>query len=304
MRKILSLVIVVLILTSCQKKVKLELNLTKNETYLQKFTSDIMMTETVNGQPVDINMTVGGTLSFKVLEIHDSIYNMEVKYKNITMKMNMHGQNVEFNSEKKDSNDIFSTIMGYMTGKSFYMDLSKNWKIKEVRGTDSIFAGIFDLFPSIPEDKKQQIKEQMKQSFGEKTFKGNIQMTATTFPDTKIGKGDKWKTSSILESSMTSNIETEFELKDITDSCFVIIGSSKLKTIDKGDGFGFGKLKIKYNMTGTLISEIKIDKKTGWIVTGKVNQEMSGDAKVMDSPEYPGGMNIPMKMKNVMSVTH
>ena len=304
MKKILNLVIVILIITSCQKqKVKLELNLIKNETYLQKFNSDMMITETVNGQPMDIKMTIGGTMSYKVINILDSIYNMDVTYKVLFLKMNLQGRDIEYSSEKKDTNDIFSNILGLLKDKSINMNISKAGRIKDLKGIDSLFSGIFEMFPNLPEDKKQQIKEQMKQSFGEKSFKGNLQMTTSIFPETTVSIGDKWKINSVLESTMKANLETTYELKDIKDSCYIITGTSTLNTNKNGKDFEMSDMKIKYDFNGTIVSELKIDKKTGWIIEGKVNQEMSGNAKVVDSEKTPGGMNIPMKMKNVMTFT-
>ncbi|WP_449435599.1 DUF6263 family protein [Pedobacter steynii] len=35
-------------------------------------------------------------------------------------------------------------------------------------------------------------------------------------------------------------------------------------------------LPIKYNLAGTMNSLVKIDKKTGWIVEGKISQSIKG----------------------------
>ena len=56
-------------------------------------------------------------------------------------------------------------------------------------------------------------------------------------------------------------------------------------------------------MTGTMTSEIKINRKTGWVIESKTSQTIQGTAQIKDNPQMPGGMSIPMTMNNEMTVT-
>ena len=62
-------------------------------------------------------------------------------------------------------------------------------------------------------------------------------------------------------------------------------------------------MPLKYNMSGTMSSEIKVNRKSGWVIESKINQIIKGTAEVKDNPKIPGGMIIPMTMSNEMTIT-
>ena len=62
-------------------------------------------------------------------------------------------------------------------------------------------------------------------------------------------------------------------------------------------------MPLKYDMAGTMTSDIKIDKKTGWTMSAKISQSIKGNAYVKDNPQMPGGMTIPMTISNDMTIT-
>ena len=57
-------------------------------------------------------------------------------------------------------------------------------------------------------------------------------------------------------------------------------------------------MKTKYDLSGTMDADIRIDRKTGWIMDAKFIQQITGEAEIQDSPQMPGGISIPMKINN------
>jgi hypothetical protein len=56
-------------------------------------------------------------------------------------------------------------------------------------------------------------------------------------------------------------------------------------------------------MSGKMTSEIKINRKSGWVIESKINQTIKGTTQIKDNPKMPGGMTIPMTMINEMTIT-
>ena len=184
MKKILVLVIAVVLLASCEaQKETIELNLNKGETYYQKMVVNTLINQNINGQEVKINMSIIGKMSYKVIDIVTSIYDIEVKFKSLSMIMKLPNGDMEFSSDKNDNNDIFSRILGLMKDKSFYIKMTKTGKINEVKGIENLFTEIFESFPNLTEAQKLQIRKQIEKSYGEKAFKRNFEMTSAIFPD-------------------------------------------------------------------------------------------------------------------------
>lgn len=304
MKRILNLVLAIILITSCQaQKEKLELNLTKGEIYTQKMTSNVSIIQTINGQQVNMNMSVNGKVTYKVTDIQNSIYSMEVRYESLSMKINMPNGVLEFSSEKNDEKDIFSSLLGIMKNKPFFIKMTKAGKINEVRNIDALFSNMFDKFPQLQEIQKQQIKSQLMQAYGEKAFKGNLEMCSAIFPDSLISKGDKWIVDTKLESGMSANMKTTYELKEVHDSYCIFSGTSKIETADKDAYIKSNGMPLKYDMSGTMTSEIKINRKSGWVIESKLNQTIKGIAQIKGNPQMPEGMSIPMTMNNEMIIT-
>jgi len=304
MKKILSLIIGFVLLTSCQaQKDKLELNLTKGEIYTQKMTSNVSILQTINGQQVNMKMSINAKMTYKVTDIQNTVYDMEVRYESLIMKMSLPNGVMEFSSENNDENDIFSTILGTMKNKPFLVKMTKTGKVNEVKNIESVFSNMFEKFPQISDVQKQQIKGQIMQAYGEKAFKGNIEMCSAIFTDSPVSKGDKWTINTQLESGMSAKMVTVYELKEVTDTYFQIFGNSKIETADKDAYIESNGMSLKYDMAGTMTSDIKIDKKTGWTMSALINQSIKGTAYVKDNPQIPGGMSIPMTMNNEMTIS-
>jgi len=62
-------------------------------------------------------------------------------------------------------------------------------------------------------------------------------------------------------------------------------------------------MPVKYDMVGTMTSDIKIDKETGWVSSANIDQSISGTAYIKDHPQMPGGLSIPMTMNNKMVIS-
>jgi len=62
-------------------------------------------------------------------------------------------------------------------------------------------------------------------------------------------------------------------------------------------------MKINYDISGTMTSEIKVDRKSGWIIKSTIDQKMDGTVKIK-SPQLPSEMEMPMSMTNHLTVTN
>jgi hypothetical protein len=287
---------------TAQKK-RLGLNLTKGQTYYQNMVANSTISQDVNGQKMIINASIFGTLAFNVTAIIDSIYSIDVQYEKLSMSMKMQNGSVDFNSEKNDVKDIFSTLLGALKNRPFYIKMNRVGKIKEVKNIDSIFINMFDKFPQLSEVQRQQIQGQLMQAYGEKAFKSSFEMVTAIFPDLPVQNGSTWVIKSQLESGMAANVVTTYELKESGEAYNMIIGNATIETADKDAYIQTNGMPLKYNLTGTMTSTIKIDKKTGWVIDSKTIQVMSGTAEIKDNPKMPGGMIIPMKSETEMTIT-
>jgi len=305
MKRIFTLILVSSILISCQgQKTDLALKLELGKEYKQVTSSKATIIQDINGQKINMVMTINGTLTFLVKINNENGYDMDARFEKLSMSMQLPQGTMEFNSEKNDVNDIFSTILGAMKNKSFGVIMSKAGKILEVRNVEALWETVINQFNQLNEMQKEQLKAQIMKAYGKDALKGNIEMVTAIYPGNAVNKGDKWTINTNLESGMSAKMTTNYEFTDLTPDFALIKGNSTIETADKNAYIESNGMPLKYDLNGTMLSEIKLDKITGWIIEAKITQEIKGDAYIKENPQMPNGMKIPMTMINEMLITN
>ena len=305
MKTIFTLILTVFVLTSCQtQNSDLSLKLEKGKEYKQITNSKATIIQEVNGQKMNMVMTIKGTMTFLVKDITENGYNMDAKFEELSMSMQMPQGLMEFSSEKNDANDIFSTILGAMKDKAFGITMSKTGKITDVKNVEALWSTAINTFDQLPEMQKEQIKAQIMKAYGGEALKGNIEMVTAIYPDSPANRGDKWTINTKLESGMSANMTTDYEFAELTSEYALIKGKSTIVTADKDAYIESNGMPMKYDLTGSMDSEIKVDKNTGLIIEATINQKIEGDTYIKENSQLPNGMKIPMTMINDMVITN
>ncbi len=305
MKKISILTLFISILTfGFSQKENLEFKLTKGQIYNQNMNCNMTVSQKVNDQNIDIDMSIKGNITYNVTDIKDNNFHIDVQYNSLSMTMNMPTGPVEFSSTKKGDDDMMSNVFKALTKKPFIIIMSKAGKVIEVKNIDKAFDEILDSFSQLNRQQKKQIKDQLAQSFGEKSFKNNLEMSSAIFPDHFVSLGEKWVISSKLESGMSADIETTYELAEVNETSYVITGISIIKSISNTEyQLSSNGMEMKYDLKGDMTSRIKIHKNSGWTIESTIVQNIEGITFIKPSEKMPEGMKIPMKMTNEMTLS-
>lgn len=305
MRKIFNLFFASIILISCHaQETELRLNLEKGKEYKQISDSKVTITQNFNGQKIDMETTIKGSISYFVKVVNENNYEMEARYDSLSMSLKLPQGLIKFSSEKNDDQDIFSMVLTEMKNYPLQITMTKSGKVTEVGNIELLFESIFGKFPKIPEDQKAPIRAQMMRAYGEEAFKGNIEMVTAIYPDKSVAKGDSWEIKTKLESGMAADMTTTYKFIENHADYNLIVGNSEIVTADKEAYLETNGMPTKYDLTGVMSSEIKVDKVSGWIIDAKINQDIYGDVYIKGNPQLPEGMKIPMTMKNDMTFSN
>ncbi len=300
---ILTLFVTILTFGFSQKE-NLEFKLTKGQIYNQNMNCNMTVSQKVNDQNIDIDMSIKGNITYNVTDIKDNNFHIDVQYNSLSMTMDMPNGPIEFSSAKKGDDDVMSNVFKALTKKPFVIVMSKAGKVIEVKNIDKAFDEILDSFSQLNRQQKKQIKDQLAQSFGEKSFKNNLEMSSAIFPDHFVSLGEKWVISSKLESGMSADIETTYELAEVNETSYLITGISIIKSISNTEyQLSSNGMEMKYDLKGDMTSRIKIHKNSGWTIESTIEQNIEGITFIKPSEQMPEGMKIPMKMKNEMTLS-
>ena len=305
MKKNFSLILLSIVLTVCQaQETNLALNLEKGKEYRQVANSKVTLIQEFNGQKTNIGVTINGGALYRVTSVNPSDYDLDVKYESLSMMMELPQGKMEFSSDKKDESNILSQLLSKMTGHVFKVKMAKNGKVLEVKNVESLIESLFEDFSDIPENQLAQIKAQLINAYGTDAFKGNIEMVTAIFPDNPVNKGDHWTIKTNLKSGgMSAQMTTDYQLMELTSDYAMLRGNSIMETANNDTYIESNGMQMKYDMSGTMISEIKVDRTSGWIIEANLNQEIKGNTYIKENPQMPNGMKIPMTMINEMTMT-
>jgi hypothetical protein len=306
MRKILALVIATsLSIVICAQKYKLELTLKKGSTYTQSIVSKSTMVQTSNGKTTNVDLLTSGRVSFKVIGVSDSIYDLETRYESLSINTKAGSENsfMTLSSESKDQKDLLSSALGGATNRPFRVKMTTSGKVVYIQNLDSLLWTSLDDLTFDMGDVKQHMKAEIKRLFGDKTLKSNLEQSSAIFPDHTVAVGDKWTTHVTMDSGIAAKSVSTYELKGIEGDCYVISGTVKVNSENNGEYKEMYGMRIKSDVSGVSISTTKVQKKTGWIKEQSMTYDMLSSSKIKESPQFPNGMTTEIKMNMQMKIT-
>ncbi len=286
------------------KKTELRLNLEVGNTYTTKSVSVGTISQEMMGQNINIDMKITAEMSFRVIDESDEGYDLDGQYTSMVMEMKMPQMNMTFSSETPEAKDPLSGMLAKMTDKSFQLTLSRKGEVLDVKNLDVIMNSVLDaLGDNMPAAQKEQLQKQLGDNYGENAFRGNMGSMLTIFPAQPVEVGDSWKSSLNLESGMVLNVDITYTFKGEEGDYYLISGEGTMSTPDNGASIETDGMSMSFAMTGAMKSDLKVDKKTGWVMAGTAEQSINGKAKIGANDQMPDGMDIPMTIKTTTTFT-
>ena len=103
-----------------------------------------------------------------------------------------------------------------------------------------------------------------------------------------------------MEAIITSN----FSLIEVQRNSMVISGSSTLRSKDNSEFYELNGKYFRYDIRGTRMSRIVIDRKTGWVLNSSISQSIGGDSFLKPSDEMLEEIAIPITIDNEIAISN
>ena len=134
----------------------------------------------------------------------------------------------------------------------------------------------------------------------------SFKVSTSVFPNYPVQKGDQWTIHNTLVSNYSFDVNSQFQLTDIDDNFYYIKSKSTLNTINQTDTSfkEVNGVSVRVVLNGNSDSEIKLDKKTGWIIECTTKQSLQGNTEIKETEQFKGGMKIPLKMTQSTTITN
>ena len=292
---ILSLLVLTYTLSSIAQQYDLKLNLKKGQHYKQSMVMDMNIHQSLAGQ----EMSIATKMQFEFIQSVKSInakgeFEIENEYSRIVVTMDMMGQNITYDSDKKDEvgSEVTKMLSGPFSrviGKKFLVVLTPKGKVIEIKGFKQIIEALSK--GGLDPNSKKMIEEM----FNEHKMSSSFESSYHMFPDKPVKIGDSWSQRNTVESMFPIDIATTYTLKEVNGSAAKIIMTGDF-TIKKDD-FESKGITMKINFTGKYNGFYDLDINNGISKLAEINMPMTGTMEIM-------GMEVPCTVSSTVTTTN
>lgn len=296
-----------LVMVSCAgpgEKVDLKLRLQEGKTYKLRMVNEQNTKLTAQGREMQMSQKMAMEFAFdaqKVDEAGDAT--IKVTFQRISTEIEGPMGKISYDSANPtEAGHPMVKAFALMAGRSYTMVISDKGEVKKVDGIKEIMTSMLDSLDIPDERMKETMKKQFENMFGEKA---TVEMTGQwfgMFPEQPVGVSDSWSKTVFESSRMPLIVENKWTLKERKGGNAVLAAESVIKSNPDAEPTEMGQMKVTVDMSGEQSGTYEIDESTGWIVSSRITQTISGEQRIEGGPAQEGSMTIPISMESVITL--
>ncbi|MEO0528539.1 MAG: DUF6263 family protein, partial [Bacteroidota bacterium] len=167
-------------------------NLNDGQIFMIKQDAQQIITQELDGAAHEITNSINGILEFKVVGEKDDAYEIELRFKDLNLKMNSSIQGELMNVKAKEvvEGDMQSKIFNSLLENPVQIKLAKNGDILSVQGGDSLVSKMADASGVDDEFSLSLMKKSLEKEFGSEALSNSYKQMTFIYPDRELKIGD------------------------------------------------------------------------------------------------------------------
>ena len=131
-----------------------------------------------------------------------------------------------------------------------------------------------------------------------------MQKVAGIFPDVPVGIGDSWTKESYILDIFPAIIKSKYTLRNRQNGISTIEVQSTVEPNPDAQAkpMDFGAANLSYEITGTTEGAIQVEESSGWTISGKYTQKMSGVMKMENTTQPSRNMSIHITIESTTTI--
>lgn len=208
---------------------------------------------------------------------------------------------VEYDSAKPPKQPpAAAQAFAVLPGLGFTMTLTADGTVKSVQGIDALIAEVIRRLELPQGPAKASTRTLLAEHFGEAAMKQNMQNLFALYPPRPVAAGESWTRKIVVSKGFPLVIDGTYRLKSRDGGVAEIEINAKLAPNADAAPVEVGTGKMTYDLSGSQRGSARVDEATGWTVSLKTEQDVSG-AIGFDTPgEQATSIPITMKSKVVL----
>jgi len=288
MKSLVSVYLIVFALACSYGQTSLQYTLKKGDSFSFRQNADQVISQEIEGTAHQITNNINGLLSFEVLGEKEGSYEIELRFKELHLKMtsSIQGELMNVNATEVKEDDIQSKIFNSLLNNPVLMTLAKNGDIIEVQGGDSLVNKMANASGLEDEFSLNMMKKSLEKEFGSKALSESYEQLTYIYPLEKVEVGDSW------QNKYTGNLiaDNTWKLAALTDGIATISGTGDVT-------ISIAEPNSTMNLIGSQITEIRTELGTGLILEMRVEGEAKGTSTMLQL----GDQEIPTTIKSTIT---
>ncbi len=282
--RVLMTVLAVITLGSCSKDVRLRLRLREGETYRTRMTTDRNISQTIRGQRQDIAQTLSLVYTVVVEGVDaDGIASVKATCDWVSFEQDWPIGKIEYDSSNPPA-AVHPLAMGYATlkGQSLSMRVAPDGHVEEVQEADAVRERMTNRLDLPPGAMGDALKKSVRDQFGDRALKEMMGRMTAVLPDKTVTIGDSWTRTVTVSTQAPVIVDSTWTLDSRRRGVAVISVSATVKSDPVAAPIEMGPRKLSYELSGKQQGTLELDEATGWIIRGKLTEQLSGKVSLGD----------------------
>jgi hypothetical protein len=264
-------------------KLDLKLRLQQGQSYGTKMVAEQTITQTIQGQTMDVKQTIGMAYTYAVTKVEsDGSALVDVSYDWVRYAQDGPMGTMEYDSSNPPANTPEEALVyAALLGRRFSMTMTPLGEVAEVRGIDEMLSHIL-LWLNVPEgSERDALLEGLESQFGEQAMRESFEKASTIYPGKPVTVGDLWSKKVALATGMPMILDNTWTLQSRKDGVAFIDVKTKVSPNPDAKPLEYGGMTVTYDLSGEQSGTLEVDEASGWVLRSSIKQNISGQISAM-----------------------
>ena len=312
-------------------KLDLKLRLKPGDKHGMRITTTQNISQAMMGKEQEIVYTRNFGIEAEAKQVDaDGTASIEVTFRTLKETTTIGGTTRGYDSTKPQSpDDNMAQMYSAMMGQSFIARVTPQGKIVGLE-LDKMYLGMADkmmesedkMIKDRTKERAQEAIERMNKRYGSRekrkqALKQQIEQfplfsrerissvainSIAVFPRSPVQIGDSWKDRITVDLLALIEVDSIHTLENHEDGTVTINVRAKRSLKDKPIVTKIGSLKSSTRLAGSYDATIKVDEKSGWLISKRADMRFTGETTVAGNNQAPQRQTMQMSVKATVTV--
>lgn len=284
--------------------VRLRMRFDAGHTVTLRMTMDQQIDQTVMGQAQNVEQMTEMLYVVAVEEV-DADGNAVIRWTYDELRFEQKSPVGHLTYDSSDTAAAISPMLaGYkaLVGASFWARMTSTGEVVEVWGVEPILQKMLDQMALPPGPQSQQLQQQLRNQFGDEAMKEMLTRMMAVYPSGPVTVGDSWSSRNSVTTGFPITVDATYTLRERRAGMSFVDVVATVESTPGGEGMQMGGASLKFDLSGDQTGTLEIDEASGWVVSGTVLQEFSGQVEVDAGQPAAQSMTFPISITGTMKL--